>query len=155
LIKTICAEMAEVVKRVRQSLGADSEQWRWGDLHKVAFGHRLQKHSPWNAMSVGPDEIGGSATTLAMAMHMGKGPGAASIGSDDIACRVYHGPAYRLVVDLADTRQAQFVIAGGNGGRADSSHAADHYAAWLAGDYFTLKLKRDEVDARETWELAP
>ena len=155
LTKTICAEMAEVVRRVKKSLGPDPGQWRWGNLHKVTFGHRLQKHSPWNAMGVGPNEIGGSATTLAMAMHMGKGPGVASNGSDDIACRVYHGPAYRLVVDLADTSQAQFVIAGGNGGRADSPMASNHYAAWLVGDYFTLKLKREEVDAIETWELAP
>ena len=83
-----------------------------------------------------------SAATLAMAA-----PGKVSVasnGSDDIACRVYHGPAYRLVVDLADTSQAQFVIAGGNGGRADSPMASNHYAAWLAG-YFTLKLKREEV----------
>ena len=147
--------MAEVVRRVKKGLGPDPEQWRWGNLHKVTFGHRLKKHSPWNAMAVGPDEIGGSATTLAMAMHMGKGPGFASNGSDDIPCRVYHGPAYRLVVDLADTSQARFVIAGGNGGRADSPMASNHYSAWLAGDYFTLKLKRDEVDVRENWELAP
>ncbi len=155
LSKTICAEMSEVVKRVKKSLGADPQQWRWGDLHKITFAHRLHKHNPWQAMRVGPDEIGGSATTLAMAMHMGAGPGVADIDDGEIACRVFHGPAYRLVVDLGDTSQARFVIAGGNGGRAGSEFATNHYPAWLAGDYFTLKLQQHEIDVKQTWRFAP
>ena len=154
LTETICAEMAEVVTRVKQSLGADPERWRWGDLHKVAFAHRLQNHSAWAAMSVGPDEIGGSATTLGMAMHMGKGPGVAVDGNSEIACRVYHGPAYRLVVDLGDTTRARFVIAGGNGARAGSPLATNHYPAWLTGDYYTVKLQRGEVDVIENWTFS-
>ena len=34
---------------------------------------------------------------------------------------VYHGPAFRWVVDLADPLHFKFVIAGGNGGRADTT----------------------------------
>ena len=151
LNQTICAEMAGVVMRVKQSLGDDPQRWRWGDLHQVAFAHRLQEHPAWAAMTVGPDEIGGSATTLGMAMHMGKGPGDAANGSGEIACRVYHGPAYRLVVDLGDTSRARFVIAGGNGGRAGSPLATNHYPIWLTGEYFTLQLQRDEIDEIETW----
>lgn len=155
LNKTICAEMSEVVKLVKKSLGADSTKWRWGDLHKITFAHRLHKHNPWEAMRVGPDEIGGSPTTLAMAMHAGAGPGVTDIGDGKIGCRVFHGPAYRLVVDLSDTSQARFVIAGGNGGRADSEFAINHYPTWLAGDYFTLKLQRHEIDVKQTWRFAP
>jgi penicillin amidase len=140
---------------VKKSLGADSTKWRWGDLHKITFAHRLHKHNPWEAMRVGPDEIGGSPTTLAMAMHAGAGPGVTDIGDGKIGCRVFHGPAYRLVVDLSDTSQARFVIAGGNGGRADSEFAINHYPTWLAGDYFTLKLQRHEIDVKQTWRFAP
>ena len=87
-------------------------------------------------------------------MHMGKGPGVAVDGNSEIACRVYHGPAYRLVVDLGDTTRARFVIAGGNGGRAGSPLATNHYPAWLTGDYYTVKLQRDEVDVIENWTFS-
>ncbi|MCB1647481.1 MAG: penicillin acylase family protein, partial [Pseudomonadales bacterium] len=147
----ICEEMCTVVGLVRQSLGDDPSGWRWGDLHQIAFAHRLSKLASWESMTAGPDETGGSPTTLGMAMHMGKGPGRAQAG--EIPCRVYHGPAYRLVVDLGDTSQARFVIAGGNGGRAGSPLAINHYATWLAGEYFDLRLARDDAEAIETWSF--
>jgi penicillin amidase len=151
LNSTICEEMLAVVKLVKQALGDDRSRWRWGDLHQVAFAHRLNKQPLWENMSVGPDEIGGSPTTLGMAMHMGDGPGQNQAG--EVPCRVYHGPAYRLVVDLGDTSQARFVIAGGNGGRAGSLLATNHYMSWLAGDYFVLQLARDDIDTIETWSF--
>ena len=86
-----------------------------------------------------------------MAVHMGPGPGKTK--DEEIPCRVFHGPAYRLVVDLGDFAHARFVIAGGNGGRADSPLATNQYGAWLKGEYFTLNLKRDEIEVQEIWEL--
>ena len=151
--QVICTEMAAVVAALRHTLGDDCNRWRWGNLHQVAFAHRLHKQPTWANMSVGPDEIGGSPTTLGMAMHMGKGPGQKDAG--EVPCRVYHGPAYRLVVDLGDTSQARFVIAGGNGGRAGSPIAINHYPTWLAGDYFTLELARERIDTVETWSFSP
>ena len=153
LIETVCQVMADVVDSVSATLGDDPASWRWGDLHQVAFSHRLAKHPPWAGMEVGPDPIGGSATTLGMAMHMGPGPGRAKAG--EVPCRVYHGPAFRLVVDMADPERVQFVIAGGNGGRTSSPFATDHYATWLNGGYFTVSLVREEIDVHETWVLSP
>ena len=153
LVEVVATTMAEVVSAVRQQLGADVDQWRWGDLHQIAFQHRLAGHEPWQGMQVGPDPIGGSATTLAMAMHLGPGPGRAKTG--EVPCRVYHGPAFRLVVDLADPMHVQFVIAGGNGGRAGSPFATNLYAAWLAGEFVTVSLLRDELDVHATWTLEP
>jgi penicillin amidase len=153
LYTIICEEMSAVVSLVKQALGDNPSRWRWGDLHQVAFAHRLNKQHAWADMRVGPDEIGGSPTTLAMAMHMGKGPGQSRIG--EVPYQVYHGPAYRLVVDLGDTSQARFVIAGGNGGRAGSPMATNHYSAWLTGKYFVLKLAREDIDTAEAWSFEP
>ena len=115
---TIREEMRKVVDRVKLSLGNDCSEWRWGNLHKIEFWHSLNNYSTWKKFKLGPDDIGGSPTTLGMAMHMGKGPGKAK--KNEVPCRVFHGPAYRLVVDLADPFKAKFVIAGGNGGRVES-----------------------------------
>jgi penicillin amidase len=152
LLKTIVQnEMRKVVDRVKLSLGNDCSKWRWGNLHKIAFRHRLNKHEPWNKLKIGPDEIGGSATTLGMAVHTGKGPGI--INEDEVPCRVFHGPAYRLVVDLADPFHSKFVIAGGNSGRHDSDFSMNQYKAWLNGDFYTLNLKREEIDEHLIWEF--
>ena len=81
LLKTsVQEEMKKVINRVKQELGNDHLKWRWGDLHQIAFKHRLNKHKPWENLKLGPDQIGGSPTTLAMAMHAGKGPGKAAKG---------------------------------------------------------------------------
>jgi penicillin amidase len=152
LLKTSVQEqMKTIMSRVKQELGNDHLKWRWGDLHQIAFKHRLNKHKPWENLKLGPDQIGGSPTTLAMAMHTGKGPGKAANG--EIPCRVFHGPAYRLVVDLADPYHSKFVIAGGNGGRPDSNFSMNQYKSWLEGSYYTLNLKREELDEHSTWEF--
>lgn len=152
MVETITHTMAEVYADVCSQLGDDPQQWRWGELHQVQFKHSLAKHETWSHMQVGPDPIGGSPTTLGMAMHMGPGPGRGK--ADDIPCMVYHGPAYRLVIDLADPDHARFVIAGGNGGRPDSGYVTNHYAAWLKGAYFTVALQRHELDIDQAWQIS-
>ena len=148
---TIQEEMRKVVDRVKFSLGSNHSKWRWGDLHKIQFWHSLSKHNTWQKLKVGPDDIGGSATTLGMSLHIGKGPGATL--NNEVPCRVYHGPAYRLVVDLADPDHAKFVIAGGNGGRPDSEFCLNQYSQWLKGQFFTLNLNRKEVDQYAVWQF--
>ena len=151
LITIIEEEIKTVVERVKKSLGNDPSKWRWGDLHKIQFKHSLNKFDDWKDLHLGPDEIGGSPTTLSMAMHMGKGPGKTE--KDEIPCRVYHGPAYRLVVDLNDPEHAKFVIAGGNGGRVESKFCLNHYTAWLKGDYYTLNFNREEINESFIWQF--
>ena len=153
LQKTVCTVMADVVDSVAQTLGTDSSAWRWGDLHQIFFRHRLSNHEPWQNMTAGPDPVSGSSTTLGMAMHMGPGPGRNQPG--EVPCQVYHGPAFRLVVDLADPEHVHFVIAGGNGGVAGSEFAVNQYPCWLAGDYLTICYNRDELEIHSTWNLEP
>ena len=45
------------------------------------------------------------------------------------------------------------MIAGGNGGRPDSKFGTNQYSTWLEGGYFTLNLKRDEIDVHEIWQV--
>jgi len=131
----VCEDVTAIIQSLSSTCGDD---WRWGDIHKVRFGHSLRKFPTWQDMVVGPDPIGGSATTLAMATHVSPSP-------LEIVQEVYHGPAFRWVVDLADAKHLKFVTASGNGGLPDSQHITDHYAAWLKGEYFDLSLVRDEL----------
>ena len=58
---------------------------------------------------------------------------------------MYHGPAFRFVVDLAQPLQSHWVIAGGNSARPDSAHTTDQFARWLAGDLIEVHLERAAV----------
>ena len=135
-----------------RELGAP-QMWRYGAIHQVHFWHTLHRRAPWEDMQVGPVPFGGSGTTLAMAMHMGRGPGK-DPGADGVPQRVFHGPAFRLVVDLADPDHCRFVIAAGNSGRPGSRHVTDHFETWLKGEHHTIALSRDELTVEETWRVA-
>jgi acyl-homoserine lactone acylase PvdQ len=136
-LDTIIAEnVMDIVEYLRTHYADD---WSWGKIHQIHFGHSLRKHKPWQGLYVGPDPIGGSATTLRMAQHNPPVKGS-------IEQQVYHGPAFRWIVDMADPLRFKFVIVGGNGGRPDSKHVSDHYTAWLKGDYFDMSLVREEMN---------
>jgi len=132
----ICEDVIAIVDYLNSNYGDD---WTWGKIHQIRFGHSLRKHDPWKHMTVGPDPIGGSPTTLAMAMYNPPTKG-------KIEQEVYHGPAFRWVVDMADPLRFKFVIAGGNGGKPGSENISDHYDAWLNGHYFDMSLIKDEID---------
>jgi penicillin amidase len=143
LDEIICEDVIEIVNQLQSSYGDD---WSWGKIHQIRFGHSLRKHAPWKHMEVGLDPIGGSPTTLAMTMHNPPQKGT-------IEQEVYHGPAFRWVVDMADPMRFKFVIAGGNGGRPDSENISDHYDAWLHGRFYDMSLIRAEIDVARRYQL--
>ena len=149
--------LAQTIREVFQGVYDDLTQelgpmarWSYGAIHQVCFWHTLRKRPPWEDMQVGPVPFGGSGTTLAMAMHMGRGPGKEP-GDDKVPQRVFHGPAFRLVVDLADPDHCRFVIASGNSGRPSSPHVTDHFETWRSSAHRTVSLLRDELSAEEVW----
>ncbi|MDA1075386.1 MAG: penicillin acylase family protein [Proteobacteria bacterium] len=149
LVQTIVATLKQVVIDVRSTLGDDPATWAWGDLHQISLAHRLVKHPTWQHMRVAAQPIGGSPTTLNMAVHRGSSAG------ERVKCDVYHGPAFRLIVDLADPDSAQLVIAGGNGGRPDSPFATNQFDAWKEGACFTVNLRRDRLSITHEQQLRP
>jgi len=144
--------MLQTMHNLITELGDSPDTWQWGTMHQINFWHSLRKHEIWSHMQIGPEAIGGSATSLRMALHMGKGPGAER-REGELAFRVYHGPAYRLVVDLADPGHPRFVAAGGNGGRVDSKHFDDHFSSWLAGEMYTVSFDPEELDIQSEWQF--
>lgn len=139
----ICDEVKKLVDNLDKVMG---EQWSWGQIHQVSFKHSLSKYDDWDHMRAGPNPISGSGTTLRMALHM-------PAVDDTEKVRVYHGPAFRWVMDLADPLHFRFVIAGGNSGRSDSEHFADQYQHWLNSDYYDISLVRDELQIEKTIQV--
>ena len=141
----ICQRTTDVMSNLNSEFGDD---WNWGRIHQISFRHSLAKHEPWAHLKAGPDTIGGSATTLAMAMHL-------PVEGSTTKLQVYHGPAFRWVVDLADPLHFRFVIAGGNGGTVDGPFAINQYQSWLNGEYFDVSLVLDELDIVSSQKFSP
>lgn len=143
---TVAHALRTVIERLEAELGDDPRQWQWGRLKQVKFWHTLsQQEKIFEHMVAGPSPLGGSPNTLAMAVHMGKGPGVER-DADELPYRAMHGPVFRMVVDLADPSRTAFVICGGNSARPQSTHVLDMFPLWLAGDYATVRLERSELD---------
>jgi penicillin amidase len=146
LRETVAHALRTVIERLEAELGDDPGQWQWGRLKQVKFWHTLsQQEKIFEHMVAGPSPLGGSPNTLAMAVHMGEGPGVER-DADELAYRAMHGPVFRMVVDLADPTRTAFVICGGNSARPQSTHVLDMFPLWLAGDYATVRLERSELD---------
>jgi len=67
--------------------------------------------------------------------------------------RVYHGLAYRPIVNFAHSERANFVIAGGNSGRVGSKHITDYYDKWLNGEHYEVHFGRDQLPIESVWQF--
>ena len=150
----VASALRTVVERLQKELGEDAAEWQWGRINQIEFWHTLRAEKTFQHMVAGPSPIGGSLNTLAMVRHMGKGPGVPR-ETDELPYRAMHGPVFRLVVDLADPTHPAFVICGGNSSRPGSPHLTDMLPLWLAGDYATVRLERDELDrsSESVWDV--
>ncbi len=120
-----------------RELGAHMPSWRWGDLHKITFGHILGGKSPLDKIfNLGPYSIGGDGSTV-WATYPDKA---------EFAKGVVAGPPFRFTIDMADPAHAQALFVPGQSGRAGSAHYADGIADWFSGKYHPLLFLREEIE---------
>ena len=116
---------------LRSRLGNDEAAWQWGRLHQAHWHHPLGDA----AFDIGPSEVDGGSHTL---RNTGGElpPHAASSGAE-----------YRIVVDFTKPDSFLAVQNIGNSGVPSSPHYRDQFEPWLRGEYHTVQLKRDKVEA--------
>ena len=85
MVSVITECLRQVMDSLESEFGENMSEWEWGKIHQVQFSHRLAKKSTWAHMKVEAQPSGGSPTTLAMAMHLGPGPGKAEKNNCPIA----------------------------------------------------------------------
>ncbi|KAB0265336.1 penicillin acylase family protein [Microvirga brassicacearum] len=134
LTETLAAAYRDLVER----FGADSSQWRWGDLHHGYFEHPLSGiagEESRRTLDVGPLPKGGSASTI---MHAAYRP-------QDF--RVTTGASVRFVLDVGNWDASVCMNAPGQSGDSRSPHYRDLSALWAKGDYVPFLYSRNAVDA--------
>ncbi|MBR9840879.1 MAG: penicillin acylase family protein [Rhodobacteraceae bacterium] len=122
LLETLTAAHAALV----ETLGKDTAEWRWGDLHHGFFEHPLGPVAgdEWRkSHDIGPLAKGGSASTV---MH-------AAYRTTDF--RVTTGASVRIIMDVGNWDESVFINAPGQSGDRRSPHYDDLAPQWARGEY--------------------
>ncbi len=126
--------------------GPDPARWRWGDVHRAAFDHRLLGSLPLigAATNLGIETDGGFYTV---------NRGANRLGEPDHPYAHVHGAGVRAVYDLAELPQSRFMIATGQSGNPLSRHYGDQIERWRDGGSITLGQSRDDLARQASGRL--
>ena len=127
----VAAVAQRTLAALRSRLGADEAAWQWGRIHRAHWHHPVGDA----AVDIGPREVDGGSHTL---RNTGGElpPHAASSGAE-----------YRIVVDFVTPDSFLAVQNIGNSGVPGSPHYQDQFEPWLRGEYHTVHLRRDRVEA--------
>ncbi len=125
LTKTLQASLAEI----RERLGPDQSEWKWGNLHKVYFRHPLHVAS----LDLPPHSRPGDAYTV----NATEGPNYAQT----------HGASYREIIDVGNWDRSVMTNVPGESGVPGNRHYGDLVEGWADGHYHPMPYSRKAVEA--------
>jgi penicillin amidase len=136
------AALDTALTRLSIMLGPDLARWTWGRVHRARFRHELSDfaHDGRGAWEPAPIAVDGDGSSPAVA------PSRLPWNTE-----VTHGPAWRVLVDLAIADSALGVVPPGNAG--SGPHQRDLLARWAGHGYVPLYLAWDRIEAAKESEL--
>jgi len=134
----ILQAMRETIEIIKDTCGPDIEDWTWGKVHTLTFGHPLGIVSPLDRiLNRGPYPIGGDMDTL-------WATGASRV---DLSERPMIGPPARFIADLSDWNNSLSILVPGQSGHPTSPHYDDNIKDWFRGEYHPMVFDRERVVA--------
>jgi penicillin amidase len=125
----------KAVNRLEATCGPTPQEWAWGDLNKMTYGHVLGENPTLGSVfSRGPYAIPGDTHTICATHH------------GDLADLTVSGAPYRMIVDLGDVRNSVSALTPGQSGHLGSPHYDDQIASWSAGEYHPMLFAREDVE---------
>jgi penicillin G amidase len=136
--------LAEAVRRVQKSLGADPARWSWGRLRPLTLRHPMGAKKPLHKIfNLGPFPFGGDANTIAQAAVKPLDP----TGDPGFM------PSLRMVVDVGNWSASRFAMPGGQSGNPLSPHYADQLPVWLSNEGVPIAWTEQEISEVTTATL--
>ncbi len=129
--KHVSTVAAKTLDTLQAKLGRDEASWQWGRVHQAHWRHPVGDV----ACDIGPREVDGGSHTLR------------NTGGELPPHSASSGAEYRIVVDFATPDRFLAVQNIGNSGVPGDPHYCDQFEQWLRGDYHTVHLRRDAVEA--------
>jgi penicillin amidase len=136
--RILLTSLGEAWRDVAGQLGPNPSKWRWGALHHAQFTPAVAAVATpeYKAqLSVGPLEVGGSAST----------PMATTYRPNDF--NVVAGASVRMVLDVGAWDNSVVINTPGQSGDPSSPHYRDLFPIWAAGGYAPLLYSRAAVMA--------
>ena len=143
--------MKETILYLRETLGEETYNWRWENLHKLTLEPLLfnkaaeNENAPEilklivrNVLSRGPYGVPGNGMTVNNGQYDWSKP-----------FKMILGPSIRRIIDLSDLSETQSVIPGGQSGIPMSPHYNDQTELWLTGKYKQVLQNMDKVKNQE------
>jgi penicillin amidase len=128
------AALADAVRELAASYGADMAKWRWGDAHRAHHENRGLGALPLIGALFNRDAaVSGSWFTLLRQSNR--------MSNADAPYRAFHGAGYRAVYDLADPDNSRFMISTGQSGNVFSPYYDDLVRLWAESRYITLPAR--------------
>ena len=133
------AALQRALDEVAAELGSDMDGWRWGDLHRATFAHRVLTRVPivrWFAdLSIESD--GGDHT-----INRGTTPRARPGNS----FKHLDGSGFRGIYDMSNLDNSRFITPTGQSGNVLSPHYGDFLERWRDGKYVRIAQSRAKLD---------
>jgi len=144
--------LAEALKiaatKLAKRFGPKPDKWTWGKSHIVYFNHPFSS-VPGMKLFFPSHEQGayGGRETVFNAFHF---------WDKDIRNDVFNvaaGPAYRMVIDMADIEGAGMIIDTGQGGHSRSRHLFNQNHKWTHGGLIPMNMDIKAVSAMKKGKL--
>lgn len=119
------AALAEGLEEIREELGEDPAEWRWGRMHRSTFPHPFVR-----GYDIEPRERSGGGGSMAAT-----------------------GATYREILDLSDLDRSLVVNAPGQSGQPGSPFYDNLLDLWADGEYFPLVWSRERVEEEAAHRL--
>ncbi len=123
------ATLESSLAEIRERLGPDQTEWKWGDLHKVYFRHPL------------------GLASLDLPAHSRPGDGYTVNATGGPNYSQTHGASYREILDVSDWDRSVVTNVPGESGNPEDAHYGDLIAGWADGRYHQLPFTRKAVEA--------
>ncbi|MDP6352342.1 MAG: penicillin acylase family protein [Alphaproteobacteria bacterium] len=130
--------LRRALEEITAEQGPDMSSWRWGDVHRATFTHRILTRVPilryFADLEIESD--GGDHT-----VNRGTTPRA----RPDSGFRHLDGSGFRAIYDLSDLDGSLFIIAPGQSGNFLSRHYEDLLRRWRDGEYIRIAGTREDL----------
>ncbi|MEX0799126.1 MAG: penicillin acylase family protein, partial [Bacteriovoracaceae bacterium] len=128
------------VKELREKLGDDIENWRWGELHYHRPTHTFGKKNVLSFFNLPKVPMAGGLDSVWKA-HF-------NLNDFGDPFKVAAGPVYRFSIDLANPEKAGYSTDTGASGWPLSPHYSDQHELWKKGEL--IPIERDMQKLKES-----
>jgi penicillin amidase len=136
------------LEHLRSTLGANTENWQWGNAHTLTHGHPLGQQNPLDKLfNVGEFAApGGHETPNNLSHKIGPAPWS-----------VVYGPSTRRLIDFADPSHSLGINPVGQSGVLFDQHYKDQAQSYIKGHYYQQHFSEVDVTANtvSTLQLVP